>query len=285
MTHWWKRISSLSLLVALTACWSGWSERTIQSGTVRGRVMSTNGYPVASLTILYVPLEVPGVTVFEDKGLQTGPQGEYAIVLPAGMYTIAVNTPHGRQSQQVTVLPGQVTVADFTIERSVELPHLGWVSHCAEEVRPPTRALGDTLGQTAIGMSAEELQAVLGQPERVIAMPDIVPLQWMFRDGTRVTFMSVNGVDIASEISTHSPTLGVTVEGLTIGTTLDDFGQMYQDFSVCSHSARGFLVIGSNDRWLGVGFGEDNRVSGLTVASKDPRPGQVPSILGTILSR
>jgi hypothetical protein len=225
-------------------------------------------------SVLYDPIEIPDVAVFYDKNIRTGPQGEYAIRLPAGVYDICVRVPRGWQRQRVTVVPGQVTRVDFTIERSIPVPHLGQVPHCDEAIPAPTHALGTSLGDVRLGMSAAEVQAVLGQPEREIAIRTIIPLQWGFPDTTRVTFILDKQTYVATKISTQSAMRGVTTEGLVIGDSINDFGQIYRDFFVCSYASQKtqvqtFCVVGKNSLRLHVGFDTHNRVGRLTITAED----------------
>jgi hypothetical protein len=115
-------------------------------------------------------------------------------------------------------------------------------------------------------MSAAEVQAVLGEP-RLDFSPPGVHRRWIFPDGTRVTFASVNATDVAQDIITPSATLGATAEGLSIGDTIEDFARTYQDFSVCANSLYGFRITGNNTVRLGVSLNEEQRVIKLSLGS------------------
>lgn len=260
MIRYWGILGGLSLLIA--AC-GGWSDPTV--GTISGKVISTTGQPVGFISINPKPVQVSGVASLTEKGIVTRASGEFAVVLPAGTYDLQVPAPSGLQSQRVVVRPGQVTSVDLIVEMGLDIPHLGMVHPCSEGVPPPTQALGNSLGSLWLGMAGTELPALLGNPVNDFPLPD-GRFRWFFADRTMVTFASTQR-DRVVEVYTGSPVVGVTAEGLSIGDSIEDFGGIYQGFSVCiSSSSSTLYVTGSNGHRLEVMFSEARQVITLTLS-------------------
>ena len=109
---------SLTILISFAAPSPPGATAQIQSGTIEGRVTeASSGLPLPGATVLIVDTQI---------GTATGVEGDYSIEnVPVGEHTVRVKyVGYTALVQQVSVLAGQTSVADFELQASLELEEL-----------------------------------------------------------------------------------------------------------------------------------------------------------------